>query len=111
LSRAPAAATPDGRTPADSQPQKGDASPARRAPTKLSYKEARELAELPARIEALEREHKEITERMSQPEYHREAAGRARSDGARLATIDAELATAFDRWAEIEARVGPRQPG
>jgi ATP-binding cassette subfamily F protein uup len=93
------------------QPATGGASGERRAPTKLSYKETRELAELPARIEALEREQQEITERMSRPDYHRSATERAKSDGARLAEIESELSAAFDRWAEIETRASAQKPG
>jgi len=73
-------------------------------PTKLSYKETRELAQLPAQIEALETEQREINERMSDPEYHRQGATRMKADGVRLAEIEQQLATAFDRWAALEAR-------
>jgi ATP-binding cassette subfamily F protein uup len=89
----------------------GEATGERRAKTKLSYKETRELAELPARIEALEREQRDITGRMGQPDYHRAAAERARSDGVRLVQIESELAAAFDRWAEIEAKTSPPKSG
>ena len=74
------------------------------AATKLSYKESRELAQLPAMIEALEREQREITARMSSPDYHRVGAGQMKVDGLRSNEIEAELAAAFDRWAELEAR-------
>jgi len=73
-------------------------------PAKLSYKETRELAELPVQIEALEREQREINERMAGPEYHRLGTARIRADGLRLAALEAELASCFDRWAELEAR-------
>jgi ATP-binding cassette subfamily F protein uup len=81
------------------------------APTKLSYKESRELTELPARIEALEHEQREITARMSSPDYHRSGAARMKTDGLRGAEIEAELAAAFDRWAELEARAAALKPG
>jgi ATP-binding cassette subfamily F protein uup len=97
--------------PAAAAPADGSSSVQRPAPTKLSYRETRELVELPARIEALEREQREITFRMSSPDYHREAAARAKSDGARLATLESELAAAFDRWAEIEAKASASKPG
>jgi ATP-binding cassette subfamily F protein uup len=73
-------------------------------PAKLSYKESRELAQLPARIEALEIEQRELNERMSRADYHRQGAAQIKADGLRLEEIERELATAFDRWAELEAR-------
>jgi len=72
--------------------------------TKLSYKETRELAQLTAQIEALEIEQRAINERMSQSDYHKQGAAQIRADGLRLAEIEQQLATAFDRWAELEAR-------
>jgi ATP-binding cassette subfamily F protein uup len=81
------------------------------AATKLSYKESRELAQLPAQIEALEREQREITARMSSPDYHRSGAARMKADGLRGAEIEAELAAAFDRWAELEARANALSRG
>jgi ATP-binding cassette subfamily F protein uup len=77
---------------------------AKSAPTKLSYKETRELAQLPAQIEALEREQRDISERMASPDYHLRGAEQMRADGQRIAAIETELAACFDRWAEIEAR-------
>jgi ATP-binding cassette subfamily F protein uup len=73
-------------------------------PAKLSYKESRELAELPGRIEALEIEQRELNERMSRADYHRQGTAQIRADGLRLEEIERLLATAFDRWAELEAR-------
>ncbi len=81
------------------------------AATKLSYKESRELAQLPAMIEALEREQREITARMSSPDYHRVGAVQMKVDGLRSSEIEAELAAAFDRWAELEARAAALKPG
>jgi len=73
-------------------------------PAKLSYKETRELAQLPAQIEALETEQREINARMSSADYHKQGAQRIKTDGTRLAEIEQQLATAFDRWADLEAR-------
>jgi len=91
-------------------------SPARagegRAPAaKLSYKEARELAQLPARIEALESEQRDLHARLASADYHRQGAAQIKADGLRVAAIETELATAFDRWAELEARTQTTKPG
>jgi ATP-binding cassette subfamily F protein uup len=103
---APRAAAPrdaDGASEAATAARKDAARP-KPAPTKLSYKETRELAQLPAQIETLEREQREINERMAGSDYHRQGAAQMRVDGARLAAIEVELATCFERWAELEAR-------
>ena len=88
--------------PAAVRPGAGSAPAATRV--KLSYKESRELAELPARIEALEVEQRALNERMSRADYHKQGTAQIRADGLRLQEIESELATAFDRWAELEAR-------
>jgi len=75
-----------------------------RSPTKLSYKETRELEQLPASIEALEREQRKINERICDPAYHRQGPERVRADSLRLAEIEVELAAGFERWAELEAK-------
>jgi ATP-binding cassette subfamily F protein uup len=107
-----AAPPPPAQRPAAAAKGPGTAEAALRRPaTKLTYKESRELAELPAKIEALEREQREIGERMSRPDYHREGAAQMRADGLRVVEIESQLAAAFDRWAEIEARVTAAKPG
>ena len=45
------------------------------APAKMSFKETRELAQLPQEIEALEQEQNAITQRMSSADYHKQGAG------------------------------------
>jgi ABC transport system ATP-binding/permease protein len=82
-----------------------------RAATKLSYKESRELAQLPAQIEALEREQRELHERMGRADYHKQGTAQLKADGLRVAEIEGQLATAFDRWAELEARAAAVRPG
>ncbi|HET7204231.1 MAG TPA: ATP-binding cassette domain-containing protein, partial [Steroidobacteraceae bacterium] len=71
---------------------------------KLSYKEGRELDELPARIEALEAEQKTLTVAMSSADYHKRGGDQMRRDAARVQDIERELEAAFERWAELDAR-------
>ncbi len=71
---------------------------------KLSYKETRELAELPSRIEALESEQKALTAAMSEPDYHKRGGEQMRREAERAQAIERELETAFERWAELDAR-------
>jgi ATP-binding cassette subfamily F protein uup len=115
LEQRPAAKTatepsPDPRPPSPAKAAEGRGE-GRPAPTKLSYKEARELAQLPALIEALEGEQRELHARMASPDYHRQGATQIKADGLRVTAIEVELATAFDRWAELEARSQTTKPG
>ena len=73
--------------------------------TKLSFKEQRELAQLPAELEALETEQHQLTARMSTPEYHKQEAVRIKTDRLRAAEIERLLAHKFDRWAALDARL------
>jgi ATP-binding cassette subfamily F protein uup len=70
--------------------------------TRLSYKEERELAALPADIESLEREQTELTARMNAPDYHRLGGERLRGDRRRLAEFEELLLEKFARWELLE---------
>jgi ATP-binding cassette subfamily F protein uup len=72
--------------------------PARR---RLSFKENRELAELPDRIEGLERERNELYAASADPAALRDGASAARIK-TRLEQIAAELAEAMARWELLE---------
>ena len=74
--------------------------PRRRAakPRKLSYKEQRELDALPARIEALEVEQKELAALLASAELYAEDPVRAEAAQMRYAQIDDELLAALERW-------------
>jgi len=80
----------------------------RRAPgkAKLGYKEGRELAELPARLQALEREQEEIAGKLADPALYRDRAGEVKGLQLRHAAIEAELAQLLARWEELEAKTG-----
>jgi ATP-binding cassette subfamily F protein uup len=97
------------RSPAAAAPSAGSlpAPVAARAPaaaTKLSFKERRELEQLPARIEKLEQLQRELGAEVSQPEFYRRAAAERAPVEARLVALPAELETAYARWASLEAR-------
>ena len=69
-----------------------------REPRKLSYKEQRELDALPARIEALEAEQKELGEVLADASLYAREPHRAAAAQPRYAQIDAELMPALERW-------------
>ena len=71
---------------------------------KLSFKEQRELDELPARIEALEAEQKTLAERLASAELYIDEPHRVAELQARHETIDAELMTALERWERLAVR-------
>ena len=69
---------------------------------KLSYKESRELAELPERIAALEQEQKAISQRLEDPAYYQAEPQEARQISLRLTEIDEELLLLLERWEALE---------
>jgi ATP-binding cassette subfamily F protein uup len=71
---------------------------------RLSYKEQRELESLPAEIQKLEDEQRELTRKMSAADYHRAAADEMRRDGERAVEIEALLAERMDRWVSLEEK-------
>jgi len=89
-------------------PAQATQSPAADAPrparTKRSFKEARELAELPARIEALEREQSELTEQQGRPEFYKQPPAEQASARTRAAALAVELEAAYARWEQLEGR-------
>jgi ATP-binding cassette subfamily F protein uup len=81
------------------------ASPPAKPRARLSFKEQRELAALPAEIESLEREQSDLNARMSEPDYHRRGIDKMREDRARSGEIEALLLEKFERWQTLEAQV------
>jgi ATP-binding cassette subfamily F protein uup len=78
--------------------------PAAAKPRKLSYKEQRELDELPARIEKLEAEQVSLAALLADADaYTRDPKGVAAAQ-ARVALIDDELLVAMERWEVLGQR-------
>jgi ATP-binding cassette subfamily F protein uup len=70
---------------------------------KLSYKEQRELDELPARIEALEAEQAQIAEILAGSEVYVNQPQRVGELNARHAQIESDLMAALERWEALGA--------
>ena len=68
---------------------------------KLSYKEQRELAALPDRIAALEKEISDIETAFADPTFYSRDPGGASAANARLESARAELDAAETRWLEL----------
>ncbi len=73
-------------------------------PRKLSYKEQRELDELPVRIEALEAEQKQLNDLLADPSGYVKDPQRMTDAHRRVAEIDELLMTALERWEELGSR-------
>jgi ABC transport system ATP-binding/permease protein len=71
---------------------------------KLSFKEQRELDELPAAIEALEAEQRTLAERVAGAEFYKEGAEAIKQAMSRVEELPRELAAVYARWAELDAR-------
>ena len=69
---------------------------------KLSYKDARELEQLPSRIEALESEIAARTQAMHDPAFFRQGGDAIAAALAELAALQAELDAAFARWQMLD---------
>jgi ABC transport system ATP-binding/permease protein len=71
---------------------------------KLSYKDQRELDSLPARIDALETEQRELAERLADPAvYANEPAQIITEMNTRSAVIEEELLQCLERWESLSA--------
>ena len=106
--RAPDAAPPPGDSPKkvdqiSQKPISGERQQLQKK--KLSYKEQRELDELPARIEALEAEQAELRATLADGALYQSDLARAIALQARDGAIDEALTAALERWAELESAV------
>jgi ATP-binding cassette subfamily F protein uup len=71
----------------------------------LSYKDQRELDQLPSRIEALETAQTRLYTEAADPAAYQgnpDEVARRRSE---LARLEAELASAYERWESLESRM------
>jgi ATP-binding cassette subfamily F protein uup len=79
------------------------------AVVKLSFKERKELEELPKRIESLETLVVTIEAQLASPEFYREPTGIVRDAVTRLETVQRELQAAYARWDALETKQGRAQ--
>ena len=75
-------------------------------PKKLSYKEKLELEQLPAKIDALEKEIAAIESFLSDGSNYAKDPQRCKADAERLTVAKSELDAAESRWLELEERKG-----
>ena len=100
---APTTAQPKPAPKAEPKPAAQAAAPAAK-PKKLSYKEQRDLEQLPTMIAQLEEEQKNITERLADPALYTQQPEEVKRLNQRFAEIDASLLEMLERWEDIEKR-------
>lgn len=69
---------------------------------KLSYKDQRELGNLPGKIEKLENQQSELEETMSAPGFFKSDHEHVQRVSRELAQVQTQLELAFERWNELE---------
>ena len=72
------------------------------AKRKLSYREQRELEQLPARIEVIDGEIAGLTAQIQDPAFYRQPAEAVSAANARLSSLQSELEQAYARWQALE---------
>ncbi|MBS1130137.1 MAG: transporter related protein [Proteobacteria bacterium] len=82
------------------------AEPAKPKGEKLSWKEQRELDELPGKIAGLEAEQAELGKRLEDASLYQSDPAAAQKASERLAAIDDELMVLLERWEGLESRAG-----
>ncbi|MDX2036754.1 MAG: ATP-binding cassette domain-containing protein [Isosphaeraceae bacterium] len=95
-------------SPSDPKPSTSAAptsAPASRS-RKLSYKEKKELDELPARIEMMEAERVALHETMADPAFYRKPGDQITLVTSRLAELESELSQCYERWESLEQLAG-----
>jgi len=71
---------------------------------KLSYKDQRELDQLPEQIEDLEIQIGEITELISQPDFYKSERAEIEKTEQQLADVQQQLNQSYQRWEELDAQ-------
>ena len=90
------------KAPAQDKPRAKPEEPPRQK--KLSFREQRELEQLPLLIARLEEEQKQISEQLADPELYRQRPDEVQSLNQRFAEIDVLLMESLEKWEAIEAR-------
>ncbi len=74
------------------------------ARTKLSYREQRDLADLPRHIEALEQELESLRAMVTGPDFYKKPADAIHEALARVEALQHEVLAAYTRWTELDER-------
>lgn len=89
--------------PPKTEEKKEQPRPAAGKQRKLTFKEQKELDELPKLLEDLEAEQQRLHATMADPNFYRESGDKVTVVKARLEQLERELSVAYARWEELEA--------
>jgi ATP-binding cassette subfamily F protein uup len=87
--------SPEKKTPTQPAPEQ-------QKPKKLSYKEKRELEQLPAQIEQMEADIAELHETMLDASFYRRPTEEIASTQKSLQELESDVAAAYARWQHLE---------
>ncbi|MBM7422755.1 ATP-binding cassette domain-containing protein [Spongiibacter marinus] len=87
--------------------KKATAAPAKKAARKkLSYKDQRELDNLPDKIDDLESQLQQLSDQSASAEFYQQDAQKVNDTLARLAALQEELDSCMERWMELSEAAG-----
>ncbi|WP_288363257.1 ATP-binding cassette domain-containing protein [uncultured Spongiibacter sp.] len=87
--------------------KKATAAPAKKAARKkLSYKDQRELDNLPDKIDDLETQLQQLSDQSASAEFYQQDAQKVNDTLARLAALQEELDSCMERWMELSEAAG-----
>ena len=89
-----------------SKPQTSASAPkteAKKRSNKMSYNLLPELEQLPARLEELETELTAMQEKVAKPDFFNQSHEETQNVLQKMAEVEQQLETAFERWEELEA--------
>jgi len=72
------------------------------SPRKLSFKEKKELEELPKRLEQSETEQQKLLQQMAAPGFYKNTGEEITKANERLAELEQQIADLYKRWEELE---------
>ncbi len=88
---------------ADKPPKQKKSKPKQERPRKLTFKERKELVELPLNIELLEGERDELFRKLSDPEFYQQEDNRVSETKERLGELENAIVDTYSRWEFLEA--------
>ncbi len=107
LSQRPAAASSNTKPTKSAAASKPHTAAKSKRTARLTNWEQTELDVLPEKIERLEQRQAQINEALSSPELYQAGSDALTEAQAELKTLEAELATLYDRWQSLESRQAP----
>ncbi|MCF6355172.1 MAG: ATP-binding cassette domain-containing protein [Candidatus Polarisedimenticolaceae bacterium] len=89
-------------TPATTKAEKTEAAKPKNVAKKLSYKDQRELDELPKQIEKLDAELAAIQAKMADPDFYKRDHTEVTAINEQMAKVEEQLSSAYTRWEQLE---------